>query len=242
MEQLAGRFRVLAADLYGSGKSPSWPARRTLSLDDEVGLLEPVFAAAGERFHLIGHSYGGAVALKAALVHRKRIASLVLLEPSLFAILVAEDPHQPAAREIAAVRDATTAALDRGDPAASAECFIDYWIGPGAWAGMPEARRGAIASAMTTVRAEWGALFAEPTPLAAFARLDMETTLVVGTESPASSKGVARVLARTLPRVRRVELPGVGHMAPITHPAPVHAAIAAHLERAVSPSAALRRG
>ena len=231
MDRLAGRFRVLAPDLYGSGKSPGWPEGRALSLDDEVGLLEPVFSSVGDRFHLIGHSYGGAVALRASLVHRERIESLVLIEPVLFAILVAEDPDQPAAREIAAVRDATTAAVERGDPTRSAECFVDYWTGPGAWAGTPDERRGVIAKAMPKVRAEWHAVFTEPTPLAAFARLDVETTLIVGSESPASSKGVARLLGWTLPRVTVIELRGVGHMAPVTHPGPVNAAIASHLER-----------
>ena len=44
MDRLAGRHRVLAPDLYGSGKSPAWPDGRALSLVDEVGLLEPVAA------------------------------------------------------------------------------------------------------------------------------------------------------------------------------------------------------
>jgi pimeloyl-ACP methyl ester carboxylesterase len=225
----------------GSGRSPAWPDDRALPLDDEVGFLEPVFGTAGDRFHLIGHSYGGAVALKASLLHRERIESLVLIEPVLFALLVAEDPEQPAAREIAAVRDATIAAKDRGDSGRSAEHFVDYWMGPGAWAGTPDPRRRAIANAMTKVRAEWHAIFSEPTPLAAFARLEVETTLIVGSRSPASSRGVARLLARTLPRLTLVELPGVGHMAPVTHPDPVRAAIATHLERVLRPGIPRKR-
>lgn len=44
------------------------------------------------------------------------------------------DPEQPAAREIASVRDDTDATVDRGDLAQSAERFVDYWMGAGAWA------------------------------------------------------------------------------------------------------------
>ena len=108
MDRLAGRFRTLAVDLYGSGKSPEWPADRPLTLADEVALLEPIFESVGDRFHLIGHSYGGAVALKAALAGPGRLRSLVLFEPVLFALLNADDPAQPAAREITAVRDDTS--------------------------------------------------------------------------------------------------------------------------------------
>ena len=50
MELLAPRFHVLAADSYGAGKSPPWPTDRKLVLRDEVALLEPVFAAAGDPF------------------------------------------------------------------------------------------------------------------------------------------------------------------------------------------------
>ncbi len=159
MDRLADRHRTLAVDLYGSGKSPAWPGGRPLSLADEVRLLGHVLAAAGERFHLVGHSYGGAVALAAALAAPNRVASLILFEPVLFSVLIAEDPTQPAAREIVAVRDETVAALERGDPHASGARFVDYWMGDGAWAPMPVPRREALASAMSGVRAEWDAAF-----------------------------------------------------------------------------------
>jgi pimeloyl-ACP methyl ester carboxylesterase len=229
MERLAGRFHSLAVDLYGYGQSPPWPGERRLSLADEVQLLEPILESTGDRFHLIGHSYGGAVALKAALVHSSRLRSLVLFEPVLFRLL-AEDPRQPAAREIVAVRDDTVAAVDRGDFDAAGARFVDYWMGTGAWATMPPARRQTVASVMPKVKAEWHAAFTEPTPLSAFAVLDVPTLCIVGSTSPASSRGVARLLAATLPSVTTLEIDGVGHMAPVTHPDRVNAVIERYLE------------
>jgi pimeloyl-ACP methyl ester carboxylesterase len=229
MDRLAGRYRTLAVDLYGSGKSPTWPADRPLSLADEVALLGPVFAAAGERFHLVGHSYGGAVALVAALAAPGRVESLVLFEPVLFSVLIAEDPTQPAAREIAAVRDDTVVALERGNPHASGARFVDYWMGAGTWAAMPEPRREGLATAMSNVKAEWDAAFREPTPLSAFAALEVPVLYITGSDSPASSRGVTRLLTKTLPRVTAVEIEGVGHMAPVTHPDRVNALIERYL-------------
>ena len=129
------------------------------------------------------------MALAAALAEPGRVESLVLFEPVLFSVLIAEDPTQPPAREIAAVRDDTVAALESGNPRASGARFVDYWMGAGTWAAMPEPRREALATAMSTVKAEWDAAFGEPTPLSAFAALDVPVLYITGSDSPASARG-----------------------------------------------------
>ena len=225
--RLAGEFRVETPDLYGSGAAPPWPGGRPLTLADEVARLEPAIRTVGEPFHLVGHSYGGAVALHLALADPGRIRSLVLFEPVLFGLLVAEDPEQPGAREILDVSRRTAT----GELAAAGETFIDYWMGAGAWAASPEPRRQAFAQAMSGVREQWPALFDEPTPLAAYGKVGVPTLLLTGTDSPASSRGVARLLAETLPDVTVVMLEEVGHMGPVTHPALVNELIAGHLNR-----------
>jgi pimeloyl-ACP methyl ester carboxylesterase len=218
MECLAPHFRVIAADLYGAGKTPLWPHTQPMWLDDELALLGPVFNAAGARFHLVGHSFGGAVALKAALADHRRLLSLVLFEPVLFSLLVAEAPHGAAAQEILAVRDDTTQLVAAGDLVAAARRFIDYWMGDGAWAATPHTRQPALAAAMSSVIPEWHAAFADPTPLRALAAIDAPTLLLTGNQSKASARAVTRLLAMVLPRVRVVEVVGAGHMAPLTQP------------------------
>lgn len=230
MEALATGFHVFAPDSYGAGKSPAWPADRAVMLKDEVALLEPVFARAGDPFALVGHSYGAAVALVAAVARPGRVRALALYEPTLFALL---DAQRPPPNEADGIRNAVAgagAALDAGDPAGAARCFIDYWMGEGAWERTPEPRRGPIAASMANVRG-WGkALIEEPTPLAAFAEMRIPVLYMVGKDSPASSRGVARLLTRTLPQVQVMEFAGLGHMGPLTHPEVVNAAIARFLE------------
>jgi len=121
------------------------------------------------------------------------------------------------------------AALEREDLHASGARFVDYWMGAGTWAAMPEPRREALALAMESVKAEWDAAFREPTPLSAFAALDVPVLVITGSDSPASSRGVARLLTKTLPRVTAIEMEGVGHMGPVTHPDRVNALIERYL-------------
>ena len=71
-------------------------------------------------------------------------------------------------------------------------------------------------------------------PLSAFGALDVPTLCLVGSDSPASSRAVARLLAKTLPRVTEVEIEGVGHMGPVTHPDRINALIEGHLDQLTS--------
>lgn len=231
MELLAPKFRVLAPDFYGAGKSPAWPMSRPVTLRDEAAFLAPVFARAGEPLTLIGHSYGAAVALIAALEQPQRVRALALYEPTLFSLLDAESPPPNEADGIRMAAGRAAAALDAGNPARAAAHFIDYWMEPGAFTGMPDARRRAIVESIVNVRAWANALITEPTPLRAFAALDIPVLYMVGANSPASSRGVARILGKALARVEVIEFEELGHMGPVTHPDIVNEAIAGFLRR-----------
>lgn len=229
MELLAPQHHVWATDGYGAGKSPPWPTDRVPGLHDEVALLEPIFAAASDGLQLVGHSYGASVALKATLMHPSRVRALALYEPTLFGLLDAETPPPNAADGIRQAVAGAQGALALGDATAAAGIFIDYWMGPGAWAATPQARRGPIVAAIANVGG-WGrALFGEPATLAALAQISVPVLLMTGRESPASSQGVARLLAQTLPRVQVVAFDGLGHMGPVTHPDIVNETIARFL-------------
>ena len=231
METLASCFHVLAPDTHGAGKGPAWPADRPLALRDDVALLEPVFTRAGTPFSLVGHSYGGAVALVAAVHQPQRVRALVLYEPTLFALVDAAFPRPNDADGIRQTVERAGAALATGDRGAAAEYFIDYWMGVGAWHATPESRRGAIEAAIVNVQG-WGrALFAEPTPLKALGTLTMPVLLMVGKNSPASARAVIRLLSQTLPHLETLEFEGLGHMGPVTHPEVINPAIEEFLRR-----------
>ena len=231
MDQLAPRFHVLAPDSYGSGRSPDWPSDRVLRLRDEAELIEPVLAKAGSPLALVGHSYGAAVALVAALASPARVRAMALYEPTLFALIDAGRPPPNDADGIRNAADDAAAALDSGDPDAAAERFIDYWMDAGAWKRTPEERKPPIAASIRNIR-RWGhALLTEPTPLAAFRSLDIPVLYMTGGRSTASARGVARLLAPALPRVEVLEFKDLGHMGPVTHPDVVNEAIRRFLER-----------
>jgi pimeloyl-ACP methyl ester carboxylesterase len=231
LDLLAPNFHVLAPDSYDAGKSPPWPSDRVISLGDEVALIEPVLKRAGSPLALVGHSYGAAVALIAALADPGRVRAMALFEPTLFALLDAQTPAPNEADGIRETAAQASLALDAGNPEAAAEHFIDYWMGPGAWQQTLETRKPTIATSVTKVRRWAHALFTEPTPLAAFRALDIPVLYMVGKRSTASAHGVARLLTSALPRVELVEFENLGHMGPVTHPEQVNEVIRQFLER-----------
>jgi len=231
MDRLAPKFRVFAPDSYDSGKSPHWPSDRVIRLRDEVALIEPVLARAGSPMVLVGHSYGAAVALIAALANPGRVRAMVLYEPTLFALLDAETPAPNEADGIRNVVADASVALDAGNQDGAAERFIDYWMGTGTWKQTPEQRKPPIVASVTNVRRWAHALFTEPTPLQAFRSLDCPVLYMAGKRSTTAAHGVTRLLTTVLRRVQFVEFENLGHMGPVTHPDPVNAAIEDFLER-----------
>jgi pimeloyl-ACP methyl ester carboxylesterase len=202
-----------------------------------------VFEAAGEQCLVVGHSYGAAVALMAALTWPERVAGLALYEPTLFSLLEQESPGHEAASGIRLAVDDAAEAIAAQDHAAAGERFIDYWMGPGHWRRMPEGRRAAIGASMINVTGWGAALFGEPTPLRAFGALEVPVLYMLGAQSPASSRGVGRLLTQTLPHVSVIEFSELGHMGPVTHPELVNDAIASFLSiaaRSAAPSPARR--
>ena len=232
MDLLAPRHRVLAPDCYGSGRSAEWHSDRLMSLQDEVEFLDPVFSRAGPTFSLVGHSYGAAVALIAALTHREQVRSLALYEPTLFALIDADSAPPNEADGIRHTVADAGAALDRGDVAAAAERFIDYWMGVGSWRATPGDRKPAIAASVKNIRRWAHALFTEPTPRAVFATLRIPVLVMIGGASTVAAHGGARRLVSALPMATRHDFPNLGHMGPVTHPEQVNAVVARFLDEA----------
>ena len=216
-EQIGPEFRLFAPDFHGCGGSDAWPGRRPLRLADEAAVVAALADRAGEPMHLIGHSYGGAVALRAAVAYPERIASLTLFEPVAFGLLRrgdAGDRHLFA--EVAQLSDAVLQAAASGDTHRGARRFVDYWGGPGSFAGFSERRQAGLAARIGRVAMDFSAAFAEPWELKDLRRLTVPVLLLDGDRSPAPTRRISAMLQAALPISSLVTIPQAGHLAPLT--------------------------
>jgi lipase len=227
MKHLGQDYRVLAPDLLGYGRSAAWPRDAVLAPDGELGVVEALLDVAGRPVHLVGHSYGGTVALSAARRFPRRVAGLTLIEPvALHLLRHAEDPD--GWREVAALAEHHLALVAEGQDAAAAEAFITYWMGPGGWQQMPDAARDGAVRSAAKVAAEWRLMLTAENDLEAIAGLDVPTLLICGAHTRRPARQVIEVLRRALPHAHHHEIADAGHMSPLSHTAAVAAAIRRH--------------
>lgn len=232
MVELASDYRVLAPDFPGYGKSPRWKGigARTLASDAET--ISTIASDCRKPVHLVGHSYGGAVALWYALRHPRAIKSLTLIEPVAFGVLrTGGRARQFLFDEINNVASTVTQALCRGDHWAGMAHFVDYWNGAGTWDSLPSERQALLASQIDNIAQEFGAVFDDALPVAAYERVKAPTLIVRGDQSPVPAMSVAASLARAMPTATLHTVEGAGHMVPLTHKAQVHDAVRQHIER-----------
>lgn len=232
-EGLQEQARFTAPDLYGCGGTDPWPGLRPLRLSDEAALVSAVTPGHGQPLHLVGHSYGGAVALRWAVEHPERVRSLTLIEPVAFHLLREGGAEERRLlEEVRATADVVGRAVLEGDYHLGMARFVDYWNGEGAWSAASERSRRSLARCVAKVALDFHATVNEDAPLQALARFDLPVSVLRGERSPRPTLRIAELLVEAIPTARLQTVSGAGHMLPFTHPDSVRGAIEARLASA----------
>jgi len=239
-EALGWRCVLKAPDLIGAATAGPWSGDHPFSLDDEAASILDLVDAAPGPVHLVGHSYGGAVALHVAVRRTSRIASLVLYEPSAFHILRQTGPQGASAlREIRAVAKAVERGLLTGAYREAVEGFVDYWNGTGAWARMKPHVQTELLGFLPKACLDFRALLGGHMAMEAWRRLNIPTLTICGEHAPRPTALISQLLHAGAMRGSRHVVRGAGHMGPITHPAQVAAVMADYILAAATPVPAL---
>jgi pimeloyl-ACP methyl ester carboxylesterase len=215
--QLGGRFRVIAPNLRGYGGSTPWHGERAQTLADAAQLVLDLVDALqlDAPLRIVGHSFGGAVALWAAHVLGARVSHLVLYEPMLPGLLTAHGRFE-VAKETAALYAEVKRLSAAGDWMALGARFTDYFNGDGAWhASTPERRQG-VADLLPPNPHEWDACV-EPLPADMFSGVRARGLLMRGRETRPALAAMAALLHQRFTHWRLIDVAGCGHMAPLTH-------------------------
>lgn len=217
---------LLAPDLIGHGKGPDWDG----TADYHAATTAQALAEMGEPLDLIGHSFGGTVALRLAVEHPHLVRSLTLIEPVFFA--AAKAAHDPAWDSFLADHQQFGALVALGDKTAAARQFHAIWGGDAGFDSLPARMQTYMANRIHLITAPWNVVLDDAPGLLAPGRLEaltMPVLLLEGDQSPPIINAITRALLARIPQAKSLKIKGAGHMLPLTHAGEVASHIRAHL-------------
>jgi pimeloyl-ACP methyl ester carboxylesterase len=232
-EALGENYQVIAPDISGYGKNFGRPILPT-TLADEVAMLSDQIDHAEGPVHLIGHSYGGAVAFKMATGERwaGRIRSLTLIEPVLPTLLRDNAADRRLHDVFADAGTRIHVDLWNGMYMEALDRFLDFWNGSAPKVELSVEARLRMIEVIEKVAFDFTAILGEVNVAAAAAALRVPTLLVSGGLSPYMTQRIVGRLAALIPGAETRHLPTAGHMLPITHANVINPDIIRHIELA----------
>ncbi len=219
IDGLADRYRVIAPDLRGFGKSGVTPGLVTMQrmADDLAELLD------GMQLHepvvFCGLSMGGYVAWQFAVRHRERLAKLIVCDTRA----VADNAETAAGRNSLADR------VRKEGPAFVADTMLPKLFAPATIAAnapcVEVTRQVILRTNPHGIAAASRGMAQRPDVTGRLGELNVPTLVLCGEHDAISTVAEMREIAQKLPQASFVEIKDAGHMAPLEQPAATNAAI-----------------
>ena len=233
IDELRARHRVITPDLPGYGGSEADETRQGNSLDTDAQAIVELIDRCAEPVHLVGHSFGAAVATKVAMFGGDRLRSLTLIEPALFHLLRDGNANdQTLFQEIACVEGVIAACAQDDNPHAGMAHFIDYWNGEGTWGALTPNVQDMYAAQIGRVLRDFTAGRNETWDLEQAARINCPTFAYMGLDSRAVTQRITEMLAEAMPNASLTMVAEADHMLPLTHPHVIAPALKRHFAAA----------
>lgn len=221
---LSAHYRCVAVSLTHywplADLPPPAPFSWSRHADELAVFLEKLDAGPA---HVVAHSRGGAVAFQFALRHPQHLQTLTLADPG-GPLSAPGQPHAVLPDTVNALRARAAQLIERGDPEAGVQLFVDSVSRVGSWAKSTPAFRAMALDNASTLPLQ----FQDPLP--AYRREDAwslrcPTLLIDGEKSPDLFRRNVNMLEGWVPDVRRQTIRGASHGMNLAHPRAFNARI-----------------
>lgn len=209
--------RVMTPDFHGHGAGPAWHGFDEDIVAADAARIARLAESVPGRAHLVGHSYGGAIALRVALHHPESVASVAIYEPVVFQLLFDHHGRRRPASEVIELASDMRRRLRSDVSAGAASRFVDYWGGDGAWHALSTGQQAGVMKSIGVIAAHFVALTNDAPPLADYRSLRTPILMLFGSEMRAPIRRIGELLRFALPNATFDTMTTMGHMGPITH-------------------------
>jgi pimeloyl-ACP methyl ester carboxylesterase len=227
---LGDAFRCVTTSLLGYGGTAERRTASDVSITYEVEAVEAVVRRAGGRVHLVGHSFGGLVALAVALRGEVPLASLTIAEAPAAELLRAqgEEEHYRAFRRMT---DAYFAAFEDGDREAIA-AMVDFYGGKGTFVAWPSRARAYAIDTTHVNILDWASAYAFPLTAALLENLHIPVLVMRGGASHPAAMRANALISECIRGAHLATIESAAHFMITTHAAQVGDLIARHVHNA----------
>lgn len=207
-KSLEGDRIVLAPDLPGYGTNTDMSE---LDASTRFGWLGEAICSLGGEFDLVGHSFGGAVAMVLANQYPDRVRSVMLYEP-----IVPPNSQIKDAPEVQELWSLWTSMLRLEIDQAMA-LFCDFWSGEGCWDRINDRAKSRLINDYASVMLDFRQVFTGQMDIAE-QTYSGSINLFCGDASHPIAIAMSKRLARQYGQASPELIKGLGHLGPVTHP------------------------
>ena len=225
---LAQHYRVVAYS-----RRFHWPnarpgkdadARVERQVDDLAALVRTLGSTPS---HIIGHSFGGAVALNFALRYPELVRTLVLIEPAVSSVLADTPENREATKEGQAIRAKLKEAFDSGDAQRIVRTYAEH-VAPGEFDKATTEFREMLTANVQAFQLD----FTSPRPVLSCddaQRVSVPVLVLSGDRSPLGLQRISEATANCIPKARLIKIRGATHWVQHDHAEELNAALLAFL-------------
>jgi pimeloyl-ACP methyl ester carboxylesterase len=228
MSHLGSGFRCVTTSLLGYGGTAERRTEADPDIAHEAEVVESVIRHANGPVHLVGHSFGGLVALAVALRKKAPLLSLGILEAPAQQMLPSGKEHQHYSC-FEEMKAGYLKAFHAGE-ATAIKGLIDFFAGPGTFADWPQRVQDYAVKTTAVNLLDWASADGFPLALASLSQLDVPTLVVWGETSHPAMKRANQLLAQRL-GASAVSMPGASHFMISTHPEQLAHLLAQHVRQ-----------
>lgn len=216
VEQLSTKHLCISIKLPGHCGTPDPEDFSHPTVDTELEIIEQVVRSLSDApVHLVGHSFGGVIALAQALKGSLNLSQLTLFEPvSVWVLDRARDERM--SMHVQAFMNRYHQAVSRKETYACGQ-VIDFWGGEGVFETLPDFIKEGMEPLVENNIRHWNIDASITSELSELQAFRIPTRLVCGSQSNAVAHAIVDHLSQHIPNSKKYVLEGASHFLVTSH-------------------------